>query len=189
MATKYFVHEGLQFQTIEVPDRAYSSTGSNTQYSDAVTLESVVAALGTGIVTGADTAAQIVTIRGWWTGGSGLQEFSRESVDLNSPLLSVSTLTRDKDVNTGAGQNLHQTSSQYILPPNISLAISALPGAVGDAANARNQLIVRALEVKHDNIQKHAQPTNAWHAWRQYIAVEEFTQERAKAVTNYLINP
>ena len=185
---KYFVHAGLEFQTVSLLPTDLDGTG--TVRVDACTLESVVSALGTGIVMGADVAAQITTIRGWWNEGTAtdvFQRFAREILNANAPLI-AGTVTGDQEPTPS---NVHRLAHEYILPPYIGNGITALAGSnAGAMAMAeRNRIVVEAISVRHDNLRKFPSADEAWQAWTAYTVAHLAQEDVHLANTGYLINP
>ena len=193
MAQKFFVYEGLEFETIEAAQRNFTGLPVNNDPVDSVTLDSVLTALGTEVV------ADMPALRAWWdVGESGIDEIqvlARQFISTKAPL--ITGTVDDVETQSITGKNLHNLSYQSILPVDLSLCITDLPGAAGDVADARDRISVKALEVRHDNIKKHAVTATvtiaqakvaAWAAWRQYALSKEIAEETSSA-DNYLINP
>ena len=183
---KYFVHQGLQFQTVSVLPTELGGTGN--ERVDACTLESVVLALGNTIVTGADAAAQMITIRGWWseTGITDIfQRLSREILNSNGAL--VARPVRGQGESTDS--NLHQLAHEYILPPYLANCISTLATNSGGAGGERARIVVEALGVRHDNVIKHSDADQAWQAWTAYIVSESGRDDTEITRRGYFINP
>ena len=180
---KYFVHEGLQLETIAVSGSHFGGTSTSPNV-DAVTLESVVTALGIGIV------ADLAALKAFWATTSGIDQFlllARELLEENAKLF-PSPLNGDPDgPDSALSRDFHQQSNQYVLPIGFSDAIAVLPDSNSDAA--RNRLIVKALEFDHTNIKKHATTEDAREAWVAYTIAADSDHERTLAQKGYLINP
>lgn len=186
-----FVYNGLLFETITVQRRVFAAFGDTTEV-EAVTLESVADALGTGVVTGADTAARLAELEKFWDQSEAspstdtFQSFLREGLSQRVPLISGKTAEHG---NPGTMAQLHQLSWQWILPQGISSGINAIPDAAADAPDARNRILVASLEARHDNIRKHATATSAWAAYRSYEIAREAGDELSHTTSGYLLNP
>lgn len=187
---KYFVAEGLEFQTVELLPVQLDSAATGSTHVDACTLESVVTALGDTIVMGANIAAQITTIRGWWT-ETGItdtfQKLAREILNANAPLV-VGAIRGRGEATTN---NFHQLAHQYILPPYVAEGISVLSSSSTSTTRTqeRNRIAVEALSVRHDNIIKHDSAAGAWEAWVAYYVAVAAQDDLTAANRGYLINP
>ena len=185
---KYFVHAGLQFETISVLPTDLDGVG--TENVDACTLESVVTALGSDIVSGANPTIQMTTIRSWWSQISLSDTFliaSREILNANAPLIASAVTGQDPD--SSLSRNFHKLSSEYILPTYLANAMVGIAISDGDASMERNRLVVRAISVRHDNIMKHDTEEEAWQAWTAYVVTQSARQDMMIAQQGYLINP
>ena len=180
MALEYFVHEGFEFQTIEVNRSHFNGlTGAGT--IKAVRLESVVTALG------ALVATNLADLQSWWTSSTTdlFLRLSRQMVVQNANLISGTV----NDVGGGNASNLHQLSYQYILPVGLSNCKDTLPAQASDVGHARDMNAIRSLEVQHNNIRKHANQADAWRAWLDYQIEDEISDQRNRINQTYLINP
>ena len=175
---KIFVRDGYQLGTISV--RGDTIGKAMTEDFDCVTLETIIAALGTGVV------ADMATARALWTESGATTAFQRgkrELVNLSGPLVVSTTPGTGED--TGTTANIHRLSDVYLLPEGLSDGTTTLPDAIGDVADARNRTAIKAFEVKHDNILKHATASQAWDAYIAYVT----NPNDSNARRGYLINP
>ena len=182
---KHFVYAGLQFDTIELERRVFAGFTDITTV-EAVTLDSVVTALGTGVV--ADLAALIAL----WNESptppitDTFQRLARGQLNLANPLVSGTQTDREDGTTTG---RVFQRSYQYILPPGLSNGMSVLSTSSGNADRERNRLLVKSLEVRHDNIRKYGDAGPAWDAWVEYVIASEAEQELTTAARGYFVTP
>lgn len=185
---KYFVHAGLQFQTVELLPAELNASG--TMRVDAVTLESVRDNLSE-LITGADDAAKMTTLRGWWTEPGTLtdlfQRVSRQTLN-DSGALVMGTL---QGLGESTMNNFHRRSHEYILPPHLSEGITTIPLADSDdtKTDSRLRILVESLQIRHTNIIKHNDAPAAWKAWNAYIVTEEASEEHALARQGYFVMP
>ena len=187
---KYFVHEGMQFQTISVSATRFNGP-LNATY-ECVTLESIADALGTEVVAGADTTARSTALQAFFAEDptppltDRYQILARELVNQKASI--------DPDDTPGAGADstttahIHGLSHQYILPPGLSDGMTVVPASNSDIGSSRDRISVKALEVRHDNIKKHETTTEAWDAWVAYIISNQSTAEQSLAEQGYLLN-
>ena len=185
MAAKYFVHEGLQFQTIELPRRTFASqTGDDVL--DAVTLDSVSSVLG------ADVVADLNALLAWWTEDRANDKvflrLAKQLLTEKSDLVSGSVYDED-DTAQNTARRVHETSYQWVLPQGTSNCIGDLPESNTDLVAARNKVLVKSLEVQHNNIKKHRTADDAWDAWIAYEVADEASQEKSSAERGYFISP
>ena len=191
MAIRYFVHEGLEFNTLDIRRSDYSSLSGSDGIAS-VTIESIVTALGNHVLTSGGLTAQVAEIRSWWadTTTDRFLQISREIVQAKSDILG--SIKRDIDISSLTG-NFHETSYQWILPVGLSNCIKSLSTSstqpVSSPQDGRNILMVRALEIRHDNIRKYTSQADAWNAWIAYTITKETQEEQALANSGYLINP
>ena len=200
MALKYFVYKGMQFTTATVPATAINSTGENV---DVVTLESIVPNLGTDVVAGRDVAAQVTELKTYWDPGAGTpdshQKVARQILKQRSNL---ATATADVGGPPGTTYNFHETSNTYILPVGLVECARVLPASSStttatELADVRDRLLIEALSVRHDNIEKHGRDdgesndnaaiARAWDAYIAYTIINEFQDDQALVESNYLI--
>ena len=199
---KYFVHEGLEFETRSVP--AVSLNPSATAGTvDAVTLDSVATAFGTAIIPALtvpspnNTSAKYL-IDFWKTTGRRTPHSPSNITDQYQQLV-IEILQQQYPIReniVGVGVDLigspprtwdfHQQSTQYILPIGFSNAWKILPGNNDDA---RDRIIVKSLEIDHVNIKKHDSITEARDAWEAYIITSNTDREQRLARAGYLNNP
>ena len=176
---KYFIHAGLEFQTITVTleDLGFDHHGADTTEVEACTLESIVTALG-DFVTGDNDQEKIDNLRGWWGQYDGLdilQSSARALLRRSAPLLD--------DPIRGNGEsndsNVHRLSHQYILPPHCAEGVVAASTHADDTtrANEHFRIVLDALQVKHDKIRKYDTAEDAWLAWVTYITVQRADTE------------
>lgn len=188
---KYFIHAGLQFQTISVLRNTFTPLLTDATAIDAVILSSVSEALGADVLgdTGATDADKmenrLTALKAIWTATrtDRFWAFAQDTLKEEANLLST----------TGIGEaeasDLHRRSWQYILPVGFSNALTLLPGERDDAGNARDRISAKALEVRHDNIAKHATAGSAWDAWTTYEIAREAGEGLDLAKADYFINP
>ena len=178
---KYFVYRGFQFQTISVLRSEFNAFPEGSAI-DAVSLESVTTALGTGVV------ANLAALQALW-GSSGVtdkyQLFARQTVELNAPLITGQKTDID-DSSTMA--TLHQQSYRFILPMGLAEGFGENPTAAANADTARNRGLVAMLEVPHDNIKKHDTEAEAWTAWGAYEVGRTANEGLSLVSGDYLIN-
>lgn len=201
MAMKYFVYEGLQFQSFPVERRKFAAYGDISPI-EAVTLESVALALGTtalGSTATANPAALNELVKLWEKTGrvpplvgagnadvtDAFHTFSLDAVLEAAPLISGTVAGVDPS-DTG---RFHQLSWRWILPQGLAQSLYQLPADNSTPAEALQQFLFQSLEVRHDNIQKHTTPTDAWSAWRSYEVARQAQQELSTATHGYLVNP
>ena len=193
MALKYFVYKGMQLTTATVRSNDDFPGGD----VDAVTLESVAAVLGAtttppnneiNALTGTDATAWLNALKGYWNvNESGIDFYkkaARQVLAIQSPLLTNPLPDIDAPTPT---YNFHKTSNTYILPINLIEAAKDLPDAVADITIAKQRLLIEALSVRHDNIEKHANAADAWNTYIAYTITSEFQDDVAIAESNYLI--
>lgn len=187
MARKYFVYKGLQFETLDIPSNTF--TGFSTLDSiEAVDLESVVTALGTDIISGANTAAQVTTIRGMWSESvtNQYQRFARQVLNEQATLITNAVVDATDNLITG---NFHNLSHTWILPSAFSEGMNELPDATGDAEAARSRMVVEVISIRHDNIAKHATSAQAWQAYIGSTFAAEGSEAKMVADRAYYKNP
>ena len=192
---KYFVHEGLQFETIEVAPASIGQSGN--MPINAVTLQSVAEALGSsadntnpGVLAGADADARLSTLKGYWSTTGITDQYLnliKELLDERAEVFpnKISGVNTDSSVMA----DFHKLSASYILPIGISNAMANLPATTTDAGRtaARNRLVVKSLEVDHTNIIKHGTQAEAREAWVAYtLASTDGEQQLARQ--GYLVN-
>lgn len=210
---KYFVHEGLEFQTIEVRPVTIGFSG-NTNLQ-AITAESVIAALAdgttTGIIPGADAAAQLLAYNAVWNTEQApgtIRQLNQDIFRRKVRLIADTTPGTGSDATVTA--NINSLSAQYILPPGFSDVLHELPDYVvreqfgqipGESVSAfntrlatvrgtrRNYALIKSLEIRHDNIIKHDTANVAWEAWRRYVEVTEASEDKSGAESGYLVKP
>ena len=195
MATKYFVYAGLEFQTEEVA--LSTSTGT----VDAVTLESIVAALGDVIDpntdppdAAADAARRLTTVKGWWSTDPAdtelddrFQLLARQVLRSTANLAGTAgELQLDNPIRT---RNFHLLAHIYILPPHLGNAIDVLSMGTDEQENTQIKLCVKALQVRHDNIIKHDDADDAWQAYIIEAMRETSLANSTRALQGYYVNP
>ena len=184
---KYFIHEGMEFKTIEVlPATVGSAASTNLQ---AVDLISVAKALGTSIISGADDDALKVTLVAIWetVKSNALQELNRDILRQTAALNGNATPGTAGDASEAA--TINYLSAQYILPPEFTNVLYALPDTTSSVSDRMNYALVKSLEIRHDNIIKHDSSTSAWEAWRRYSLAKASQADRNAAIGGYLVNP
>ena len=192
---QYFVHEGLQFQVTKA--RADSFLGSSRDGVDAVRLEDVVTAVSptasaTAIIPGANAAAQLSTLIGWWQPSGTTDSYltlQRELIDNVAEVLPPARPGFGPDAAiTGM---YHALSHQYILPVGLSDAIAPPPGSAtpATAKTSADRVVLKSLEVRHDNIKRHDTAQQAWEAWIAFTITKDSTDETTLARSGYLITP
>ena len=191
MAQQFFVHEGLQFETIDVRRSDYASLSGSDGIAS-VTIESVATVLGDHVLGPGVLTAHVAAMRSWWadTTVDRFLQISREIVQAKSNILG----STKADINVPAlTRNFHETSWQWILPVGLSNCIKPLSTSATSPSTSvqdgRNILMVRALEIRHDNIRKYTSAADAWNAWIAYTITKETQEEQALANSGYLINP
>lgn len=200
---KYFVHEGLEFQTIEVPPVTIGFSG-NTNLQ-AITAESVIAALGTTILADVDAYKAV-----WNTeqAPGTIRQLNQDIFRRKVRLIADTTPGTGSDATVTA--NINSLSAQYILPPGFTDVLHELPDYVvreqfgqipGESVGAfntrlataraarRNYALIKSLETRHDNIIKHDTANVAWESWRRYIEVTEASEDKSGAESGYLVKP
>ena len=85
----------------------------------------------------------------------------------------------------------HRLSHQYILPVGLSDCIAAPPqtSSPATAKSSTDRIVLKSLEVRHDNIIKHATALQAWEAWVAYTITSDSESEKALARSGYLVTP
>ena len=191
MAQQFFVHEGLQFETIDIMRSDFNSLSGSAPIAS-VTLESIATVLGSNVLGPGVLTAQVAAIRSWWADSTTdrFLQIAKEIIQNKSNIIGSPKI----DVNVGSlSRNFHETSYQWILPEGLSNCIKSLSTSASQPATSvqdgRNRLMVQALEIRHDNIKKHTSADDAWNAWIAYIITKETEEEEAIANSNYLINP
>ena len=192
MAQRFFVHEGLQFETIDIMRSDFDSL-SGSDGITAVTLESIATILGDDVLGPGTPAAQLAALRSWWadTTIDRFLQIAKEIVQKKSNVIG----SPKADVNVGVGltRNFHETSYQWILPEGLSNCIKPLSTSatvpVTSVQDGRNVLMVKSLEIRHDNIRKYTSASDAWDAWIAYTITKETEEDEALANSGYLINP
>lgn len=192
MAKKYFVYDGMEFETLSIPRNRFSGF-STTEGIDAVRIETATENLGQDTIVGStDSAAdRLTTMKALWTDtglGNQYQEFARQALNRDAPLAMNGSLIADVDSSSETG-TFHDLSHQYILPEGLSFGMTPLPDAIGDVADARKRSAVRNLSVRHDNIQKHDSAADAWRAYVRLELAEEASGEQMIAARSYYITP
>lgn len=190
---KYFVHNGLLFQTISVPRDTFEEFSDETPI-DAVTLESIAAALGPDIAPGDNTEEQLNALIGIWgmTPQDSFQSLGRNLIRREAPVIHRQVQDRNDQNIRGT---LHEKSWHQILPVGFSTVLSVLPNSTDDAAAARNRIITKSLETEHLQIHKHAPRSGernqdaadrAWESWRAHELATVSEKELARVRTGYL---
>lgn len=190
---KYFVHQGMEFTTIEIEPSKVGSTGSiNLQ---AVDLISVAKVLGTDIISGANDPALKTTLTAVWNTAKSneIQELNRDILNRTAPLNAEAMPGDGADENRAATINI--LSAQYILPPGFADVLFELPDY--DATDPvptttidtrRRRAIVKSLEIRHDRFIKFEELSDAWQAWRRYVEATDFNADQQAAIRGYLIS-
>lgn len=186
---KYFIHAGLQFETITVKRSVLVINPPPNQADldvEAVTMESVVKALG-DFVSGDTDQEKIDNLRGWWDQHDGLdilQRSARELLNRNAPLLD-NPIRGDGESGTNY---VHRLSHEYILPPHCAEGLH--PAATSDDDDLRDRehfrIILNTLQFKHDNVHKYDTPAAAWLAWVAYLTVQRADIDRIEGTRAYL---
>ena len=191
MATRYFIFEGMQFTTLDVPGNRFTGRETSEPVT-ASTIDSATENLGQQVIVGAsDTAAaRLTTMIALWT-DTGLtnqmQTFARQALNEDSALIPGTVGDIDDPGNTTA--RFHLTSDRYILPPKLANGMTAIPDAAGDIADARRRLAVKSISVRHDNIKKHLTAAAAWRVYIRHELAEDGSVEKEDAARAYFVNP
>ena len=188
MAHRYLVKNGFQLETIDVEAGVF--TPAREGPTRAVTLDSVVKVLG-DILTGANDAARLVTLKGIWS-TMGITDIAQSATRgyMSSTSGVLNNTVNDRN-NALSGQSIHQTSYKNVLPPRFSEAWDALTTSNSNTnlAIEKNRAVIKLLEGSFENIKSHGTEAEAWSAYNDFIIRGQDDEVDSNSRTNYLVNP
>ena len=194
MAIRYFVHEGMQFRTIDIAPTVLGFEGAD---NIAVTvLEDVVLNLTdtgafTPLLDGADQTVKMNTLTSYWTTRQpGISEVRRDVMNARAPLIEPLGTTADADDTSGtpATYNLHKEANRWILPQGFDHVIQT-PNAANMPVGGMRLTLVKAMIFDHTNIAKFTSDIDAWDAYNSYFLTLGLTDEIVAARSAYFVNP
>ena len=194
MAVRYFIHEGMQFSTIDVNPSLLGFGGAD---NIAVTvLEDVVLNLTdtgafTPLLTGDSQTVKMNTLTSYWTTRQpGISEVRRDVMNTRAPLIEPLGSTPDADDTRGSPTtyNLHKEANRWILPQGFDHVI-ATPNSANAPVGGQLLTLVKAMIFDHTNIAKFATTIEAWDAYNSYFLTLGLTDEIVAARSAYFVDP